>query len=372
MVKRPCADIFRAEIACHPGVLAQVSRARMRISAIVPVLDGGNDLRSCLQALRGSCRVPDEIIVVDDGSRDGSDGAARALGARVLGIADGPRGPAYARNRGAELATGDVLVFVDADVALHADALARMASVFAEHPEVAALFGSYDDAPPAPGLASRYKNLQHHFVHQHGERDAGTFWAGCGAVRAEVFRAVGGFDESYREPSIEDIELGLRLKQAGHRIRLCPEVQAAHLKHWTLASLWRTDIRSRALPWTRLILRQPHVPTDLNLGWRSRLSALAAWLMLGSTAFLPVLLAAGWPTGAACSAVLLLASAMATGALNAELYGFFLRKGGAGFAAGAALLHVVYLLYSSAVFVALCARHKGRFGVRSSGDQATE
>jgi GT2 family glycosyltransferase len=304
----------------------------MRLSVVVPVHNGGEDLRRCLHGLAASARPPDEVIVVDDGSTDDSAADAAALGARVVATPAGPRGPAYARNRGAEAANGDVLVFIDADVVVHADTLGRMEAVLVDEPNVAALFGCYDDNPPARSPASLFKNLLHHYVHQHGEREAGTFWAGCGAVRRAVFLEAGGFDQGYTRPSIEDIELGVRLRQAGHRIRLCPEIQATHLKRWTLRSLWRTDIFARAIPWTRLILRRGRLSSDLVGPAR-----LAAWPALG------VLLAAA-----------------GTAALNADLYAFFLRRGGARFALLAAALHVAYLLYSSLVFAWLLVCHRLR------------
>ena len=77
--------------------------------------------------------------------------------------------------------------------------------------------------------------------------------------------ALGGFDEGYRQPSIEDIELGYRLKQAGHRIRLCKALQVKHLKRWSVVSLLKSDFFDRALPWTELILRDRRVINDLNL-----------------------------------------------------------------------------------------------------------
>jgi len=343
-------------------------RRTMRLSVVVPVHNGGEDLRRCLHGLAASARPPDEVIVVDDGSTDDSAADAAALGARVVATPAGPRGPAYARNRGAEAANGDVLVFIDADVVVHADTLARIEAVLLGEPEVAALFGSYDDDPPARSAASLYKNLLHHHVHQHGEREAGTFWAGCGAVRRAVFLAAGGFDESYSRPSIEDIELGVRLRQAGHRIRLCPEVQATHLKRWTLASLWRTDIFARAVPWTRLILRQGRLSSDLNLDWRGRLSAVAAWALFGCTLLLVGLGLVGavplvvWPG----LGVLLLTASLA--ALNADLYGFFFRRGGARFALLAAALHSAYLLYSSLVFVCLLVSHRLHERLRRPGE----
>ena len=64
-------------------------------------------------------------------------------------------------------------------------------------------------------MVSQYRNLLHHFVHQHGHAEASTFWAGCGAIRRAAFDAVGGFDAArFPRPSIEDIELGLSAPRA--------------------------------------------------------------------------------------------------------------------------------------------------------------
>jgi hypothetical protein len=209
-----------------------------------------------------------------------------------------------------------------------------------QHEEIAALFGSYDARPRAPGVASRYKNLLHHYVHQHGQREASTFWTGFGAIRPGVFHSFGGFNESYIH--LEDIELGTRLLRAGHRIWLCPDVQVTHLKRWTLGSLLRSDIFDRAIPWSRIILRSGHLPAVLNLDFRSRWSAFAVWVAL-----LLVALAWWWPW-AGVGTLLCLA---VVGALNADLYRFFWRQGGALFGIAAAGLHIFYLLYSSLVFL---------------------
>lgn len=319
----------------------------MKLSVIIPVHNGGEGLGLCLEALAASTCPPDEIIVVDDTSTDASASLAAKLGAIVLPLPDGPRGPARARNHGAASAQGDVLVFLDADVVSHPDTLGTIKTYLTDAPEIAALFGSYDVDPPAPGLVSRYRNLLHHYIHQHGRSEASTFWAGCGAVRRNVFRAVGGFDESYLIAAVEDIEFGARLRREGYRIRLCPDIQVTHLKSWTFASLLRTDIFHRAVPWSRLILRQGGWPWDLNVDARSRLSALSAWAAL----FFLVL-------GFGSSSVWwgLLPALTALGVLNAGLYRFFWRQGGPGFAVGAAALHGLYLIYSSLTFAVLAGR----------------
>ena len=341
---------------------AALRHKSMRLSVIVPVYNGGEDLRRCLQGLAASSRPADEVIVVDDGSTDGSAAHAAAFAARVVTTRTGPRGPAHARNRGAEVATGDLLVFVDADVVVHKDTLAAIEAVMVAKADVAAIFGCYDDDPPARNPASLYKNLLHHYVHQHGEREAGTFWSGCGAVRRAVFLAVGGFDEAWLY--MEDVELGVRLRQAGHRIRLCPEIQATHLKQWTLATLWRTDIFGRAIPWTRLILRRGRLSSDLNLNRRGRLSALVAWALLGCTLLALGLVLIGPARLAVWPALGVLLSGLGTAALNFDLFAFFFRRGGGRFALCAAALHVAYLLYGSLVFVCLLVSHRvrGRVG----------
>src|SRR5262249_35654840 len=71
---------------------------------------------------------------------------------------------------------GEVLVFVDADVAVQPEAVARIVDRFGADDGLAALFGSYVDDQPVPGLISRYKKLLHHHVHQNGRLDASTFW----------------------------------------------------------------------------------------------------------------------------------------------------------------------------------------------------
>src|SRR4029077_7315001 len=85
-------------------------------------------------------------------------------------------------------------------------------------------------------------------------------------IRRDVFLAYGGFDPRlYPRPAIEDIELGYRLTQAGHRIVLARDVLATHHKRWTLPEMVRTDIFRRGVPWTILIKRTGTIETDLNV-----------------------------------------------------------------------------------------------------------
>jgi hypothetical protein len=265
-----------------------------RITAIVPATNRPLTLDVCIEAIEGAADAPDELIVIEEPYE---------------------LGPARARNLGARRASGDLLVFVDSDVAVQTDAFTRIRAHFDADPTLTALFGSYDDEPAGPGLVSSFRNLLHHHVHQEGAGPAATFWAGLGAVRRNAFEANGGFDEQrFPRPSVEDIDLGLRLTATGARIELDSSIQGTHLKEWTLASMLWTDFVARGIPWTALVLRHQAATSALNLGWRHRLSAGACLVGCGA-------LAARRPgLAVACAAALV--------GLNRSFYLLLLRKRG--------------------------------------------
>jgi len=289
---------------------------------------------------------PSEVIVVVDGPNDEVAGLATDFGVRVV---QGERraGPATARNLGAQCARFQTLFFVDSDVLIGPHAVGQVTEAFQADPNLAALFGSYDDAPDAPGFVAQYKNLLHHYIHQTAREEASTFWSGCGAIRRSVFLALGGFDPGYDEPAIEDVELGYRLREAGHRVRLQKSLQVKHLKGWTLASLMRADFFGRALPWSQLILQRGFVD-DLNVNIAGRLCVALVWLLSAS-----LLVAWRWSVAlwvaVACAVWLL--------ALNLPLYAFLARKRGVFFALAAVPLHWLYFGYSGLAFALALVRH---------------
>ena len=320
-----------------------------QLSVIVPVYNGARFLAPCLESLAASELSGHECIVVDDGSTDDSVRVAGEHGATVVRL-EQRGGPARARNRGAETAQGDILVFLDADVCVHPDTLARVAAHFENDPAVGAVIGSYDDHPADPGFISQYKNLFHHYVHQTSRTEAWTFWAGCGAIRRPAFEAMRGFDESYTRPCVEDIELGFRLRAAGSRIDLNPAIQVTHLKRWTFWSLLRTDVFDRGVPWFLLMLRTRTMPPDLNVTIAHRLSVvLVLALLLFPCAIVAAHLAAvrlpGGSLAPALTALLMVGIAGLLLALNSDLYRFFARQRGLRFAARVVPLHWLYYAY---------------------------
>jgi glycosyltransferase involved in cell wall biosynthesis len=210
-------------VADAPAGDARAPDHALAVSAIVPVYNGAATLPLCLAPLLRMLHIGEiaELVVVDDGSTDGSAAVAARLGAWVI-ESGGRLGPGGARNAAARTAAGNLLWFVDADVVVHDDAARVLVEAF-RSTGAAAVFGAYDDQPAVGNFLSQYKNLVHHHYHSEGAGASETFWAGCGAVRKSAFLDAGGFDAArYPGPSIEDIELGGRLRRRGLAIWLAP------------------------------------------------------------------------------------------------------------------------------------------------------
>jgi GT2 family glycosyltransferase len=313
-----------------------------RFAVIVPAYNASKTIVDCLEAILSSTRKPSEVIVYHDGLTDNINTIALVPNVRVITNPGAPAGPARGRNAGSRESTCDVLIFVDADVIVAKDAFGLLLDEMDNDAQIWAAFGSYDHAPRVTRLAALYANLRHHWVHQSGQREAVTFWAGLGAVRREAFWAVGGFDEERGISKIEDIELGTKLKRGRGRIRLVPEALGTHCKDWTIAQLWRTDIFYRAIPWARLLASGACVGGHLNGATRERWSAVFAYLSLLTLAgcFLSVWAGVGF----IFFAILYLI-------LNRELFQLLLRRGGVRALLVGVMLHWAYHLYASAAYM---------------------
>jgi len=328
-----------------------------KVSVVVPVRNGRMHLSRCLEALGRSQYLDFEVIVVDDCSTDGTPAIAERYCTRYIRTSR-PMGPGAARNLGARHAEGEILAFVDADVVLPPEALRLIVEDFCRDPELAAVFGTYDEEPAWPAFFSQYKNLMHCYVHQTSSESAVTFWAGCGAMRKAVFEEFGGFDAAkYPMPSIEDIALGHKLVCSGRKIRLNKQLKVKHLKRWTFRSLLWADIFYRAVPWTELILNTRHLPRDLNLSYASRASSALVGLLAGACVLLFLTLSGLTRIPSLLLLVLIASVVLLLLLLNWDVYRFFLRKRGWWFAARAVLAHWFYYLYSGVTFLVCAVIH---------------
>lgn len=256
-----------------------------KLSIVIPVYNDRENLSKCLNSLDKSIFKDYQLIVVDDGSSDDSGRVAKDR-CDLLVRLDENAGQSCARNQGAVLAEAELLFFLDADIMVEPDTLDHILGAFTANPDISALFCSYQSNTPPKNFVSQYKNLQHHFTHQIARREAATFCGGFGAIRRDVFMGVGRFDEHLR--FMEDVQLGYRLNQQGHRILLCPSIQLTHNKRYSLYSLIKSDIFQRAVPWTRLMLERRVYNNDLNTSSNNIASVVVVFLMLMLLVFHPV------------------------------------------------------------------------------------
>lgn len=250
------------------------------ISVIIPVRNRARELEECLTALKGRF---DEIIVVDDGSTDATKNVASAFATRVLSLT-GNRDANYCRNAGAQLAQGELLLFLDSDVILQPSAEGELVKAFGD-PKVDAVVGIYAARHRHLNPASQFKNLWIRYSYLHSAGGIGWIFGAVSAVRKEVFMKNGGFDDRMMmKYGGEDMELGGRMKTAQHHILLLPSLEVEHLKRHTVASLLLNDfIRSQGI--VDLAVRQQKVLQSVASGFVNIypafiFSCMLAWLIV--------------------------------------------------------------------------------------------
>jgi len=187
--------------------------ATRTVSVIIPVHNAAATLRACVSSIRASTyETQVEVIVVDDASTDDTAAIAESLGC-VLVRRRSNGGPAVARNAGAKAATGEVLLFVDADTEMLPNTIAETV-VALSRPGVGAVVGMYEPEPVNPGFFPRYyAYLKYHaFTCSSVTRLLG-FGAQCGAISKRLFDQVGGYRSIAWGVDVENEEFGRRINE---------------------------------------------------------------------------------------------------------------------------------------------------------------
>ncbi len=196
----------------------------MKVSVVIPAFNAQDTLGACLSACLEQDYPDLEVIVVDDGSHDGTGGVVAGFpGVRYLRQENA--GPAAARNRGARAARGEWVAFTDSDCVPEPAWLTCLMAGFDEG--VAGVGGTYGIANPG----SRLARLVHAEIRTRHARfgDEVDFLGSFNvAYRREVFEAAGGFDESFRMASGEDNDLAYRLHDMGYVLRFRGDAVVAH------------------------------------------------------------------------------------------------------------------------------------------------
>jgi len=242
------------------------------ISIVIPVKFNDQDIDHCLRAILKSTIKSLEIIIVLDGWNRTFNEIPKTIDLIILEAEN--KGPAYCRNLGAMKAKYDLICFIDSDVEIYENALEITLNTIAARSLDGAI-GSYDDSPTSQKTVSLFRNLLHHYHHKQNDKCMGVFWGAFGLIKKDAFKKVNGFDESFSHPSIEDVELGYRLFDAGYKVSLEANILLKHRKNWTLKRMIFTDIFLRAKPWTILLKnRNKTITTKLNASLKEKATAL--------------------------------------------------------------------------------------------------
>jgi glycosyltransferase involved in cell wall biosynthesis len=208
---------------------------------IIPAFRAEATIRHTVTAIMQSETDFDyRVVVVDDGGNEDLRGLLSDLPVEIVETG-GTGSAAAARNVGARDFDGKFLIFVDADVIVEPNCLARLLAPLRSNLAEASV-GNYSTSAECLEFTARYKLLYAATIYL---RRRGylrnQFWTAIGAVDAIAFRAVGSFDTGFKGANGEDAELGARLTASGYRIIAAPDALGLHCHPVNLRTLLRND-----------------------------------------------------------------------------------------------------------------------------------
>lgn len=207
-----------------------------RISVVVCSYNGARTIGECLEGLLNLVYADFEVIVVDDGSTDGTGAIAAEHGVRLISTEN--RGLSHARNIGMEAATGEIVAYLDDDAFPDPHWLTYLAATFLNTSHAGA--GGPNIAPPGDGsiadcVANAPGNPTHVLL---SDREAEHI-PGCNmAYRKACLQAIGGFDPQFRVAG-DDVDVCWRLQQQGWTLGFSPAAMVWHHRRNSLYAYWK-------------------------------------------------------------------------------------------------------------------------------------
>ena len=199
------------------------------VSIIIPARNAAKTIATCLQAVLKQKGFTEsyEVIVIDDGSTDVTAAVANGFGVRVIRLEES-QGPAAARNAGAAVAKGEILVFTDSDCEPAPDWLVELVKPF-EDPAVVGVRGAYHTKQT--GWVPRFMQQEYGFKYALivGLDSIDFIDTYSAAYRSDVFHENRGFETAFPAPSVEDQEFSFRLARKGYRMVFAPDAVVYHL-----------------------------------------------------------------------------------------------------------------------------------------------
>ena len=224
-----------------PDLENQKPGSSLATSVVIPFFNNRQTLESTVRSILACEPAPDEIILVDDGSNDGSEKIAKDLPVRL--VKRNHQGRAAALNAGIECAQGDLILFTDADCIVPADWVAKLVEVMDDR-QWAGVGGNL--LPGKITAVETAKILPYIHEFEQGRQLEGAYTRYClngnnMALLAQALRAVGGFDERYLHGA--DADLTRRMLEAGYRLFRTTRITTTHLKVDSISAFLRTCFR---------------------------------------------------------------------------------------------------------------------------------
>lgn len=302
------------------------------ISIVIPNRNGEATIGKCLEAAFSSNYDNFEVVVVDDCSEDRSVEIIQKFPCKLFQL-EKHSGASKARNFGALNSSGEILFFTDADCLLLEDTLAVAEKTLASAGRGVVVGGTYTMAPHDKGFFGLFQSA---FINYSETKNAGRpdyIAAHAMAIDAETFRKNTGFAEKFL-PILEDVELSHRLRRAGHRLVINPELQVQHIFNFSLLGSLRNALR-KSLYWTIYSLGNRDLLRDSGTASTGLKINGAAYVL---TALFLIL---GLSTGQMLFLSLVPPVAALNLLVNAGLIRTFFRAGGPAFAVAAASYYVM-------------------------------
>jgi len=208
----------------------------MKISVVIPVYNSALTLKECLDAIFHSSFNDFEVIVVSDNSSDDSVQIAKQYQCKIIELNEN-RGPGFARNKGAQLAKGEILLFVDSDVIIDKESLNSLNNKFNDN-DVNVVQGVYSHEPNYQNIATQYQQSFYcYYSWDLNIKYTSSLITNCFAIRRDIFEDVKGFNTDIKGATCEDEEFGYVLIEKGHKILILRQLNGKHRVNYNFKKL---------------------------------------------------------------------------------------------------------------------------------------
>lgn len=204
-----------------------------KVSVVVPMYNSSKHIEKCLDGILNQTLKDLEVVLVDDCSTDDTISKAEKYPFKIIKLKENSR-VSKARNCGVENTSGEIIIFVDADVVLAPDSIEMVISNMSK-PDTDVVCGNYTADIPKANFFSQFLNLFVVYRYSHPPEFVNFIFSCFFAIKRTAYKSVEGFNEEMFY--YEDVEIGYKLTKRGYHIRLNPIIEVTHLKQYTHLSL---------------------------------------------------------------------------------------------------------------------------------------